>query len=77
MLEYAVPIAVTIAFSILSGVLGRQEGTFSTHYFMATLAVCIAILVWIPIICMFWIILSVLLIVLMVFMPTDSGGVTT
>ena len=57
--------------SLLCSMIGR-EGSFSMNIFMSTMAICIAVLVWVPVLPSFAIIISVLLIVAMLF-ATPNG----
>ena len=68
-----VSLVMAMGVSLVCSVIGRN-GDFSMNIFMATLAICIAVLVWIPVLPSYTIIISVLLIVAMLFSSPDSNG---
>lgn len=68
-----VSLVMAMGISLICSVIGRN-GNFSVNMFMATLAICIAVLVWVPVLPSFTIIISVLLIVAMLFATPNSEG---
>jgi len=73
-MDIIVALIASIIFSLIASRAGRRDGSFSYNTFMGCLAICIAIMVWIPIIPSYTIIGSICLIMAILFSDRIGGN---
>jgi hypothetical protein len=75
MTNYLIPIGLVFFFSVASAIFYNRESGFNNTVLMVSLSIGIAVLVWIPCVPSYFISISALLLLGVIFTNSNRGGV--